>query len=155
MVRNPEITHKIMSSIKSKNTGPEIMLRKALWHKNMRYRVNYKELPGSPDIVFTKYKVVVFCDGDFWHGHNWALRGISSLEEELKGYSEYWQKKILRNVERDKQNDKTLQALGWVVVRIWESEIKKDVDSCVLTIQEALFEAKMQQFEYELDDDLS
>lgn len=155
MVRNPEITHKIMSSIKSKNTGPEIMLRKALWHKNMRYRVNYKELPGSPDIVFTKYKVVVFCDGDFWHGHNWALRGISSLEEELKGYSEYWQKKILRNVERDKQNDKTLQALGWVVVRIWESEIKKDVDSCVLTIQEALFEAKMQQFEYEFDDDLS
>ena len=66
-MRSPEITHKIMSSIKSKNTRPELLLRKALWRKNMRYRVNYKKLPGKPDIVFTKPKVAIFCDGDFWH----------------------------------------------------------------------------------------
>ena len=72
-MRDPQITHKIMSSIKSKDTRPELLLRKALWRENMRYRINYKKLPGKPDIVFTKKKVVIFCDGDFWHGHNWAL----------------------------------------------------------------------------------
>lgn len=143
-MRDPETTHKIMSAVKSKDTKPELKLRKALWHKNLRFRVNYKKLPGRPDIVFTKYKVAVFCDGDFWHGHNWALRGMKSLEEELEGYSEYWRTKILRNVERDDENDKALKALGWTVVRIWESDIKTNVDQCVITIQEALFEAKLQ-----------
>ncbi len=87
--RDPKTTHKIMSAIKSKDTRPELLLRRALWQKNLRYRVNYKKLPGKPDIVFTQYKLAIFCDGDFWHGHNWALRGIPSLEEELKGYSEF------------------------------------------------------------------
>lgn len=72
----------------------------------MRYRVNYKRLLGKPDIVFTKLKVVVFCDGDFWHGHNWAIRGQRSLQEELSGYSQYWRDKILRNIERDEENNK-------------------------------------------------
>ena len=99
MKRDPGVTHKIMSAIPSKGTRPEIMLRKALWCENLRYRVNYSALPGSPDIVFTKAKVVVFCDGDFWHGHNWAIRGKANLQEELEGYSEYWRKKILRNIE--------------------------------------------------------
>ena len=78
-MRDPNITHKIMSAIKAKDTRPELILRKALWKRKHRYRVNYKKLPGKPDIAFTKYKVAVFCDGDFWHGHNWALRGLSSL----------------------------------------------------------------------------
>ena len=111
------MTHKIMSAVKSKDTRPELILRKALWRKNHRYRVNYKMLPGRPDIVFTKYRVVVFCDGDFWHGHNWALRGMSSLEEELDKYSDYWKNKILRNIERDRENNQALLALGWTVLR--------------------------------------
>ena len=82
-MRDKDVTHKIMASIPSRNTRPEMMLRKALWRKNYRFRVNYKLLPGTPDIVFTKKKVVVFCDGDYWHGHNWYVRGMSSLEEEL------------------------------------------------------------------------
>lgn len=139
-MRDAAITHKIMSAIKSKDTRPELSLRKALWHKNYRYRVNYKKLPGKPDIVFTKKKVVVFCDGDFWHGHNWALRGIPSLDEELSGYSEFWRDKILRNVERDKTNNEKLAGMGWKVIRIWESDIKQDVDSCVVTIENALQE---------------
>ena len=140
-MRNPEITHKIMSSIKPKNTQPELLLRKALWHKNMRYRVNFNKLPGKPDIVFTKSKVVVFCDGDFWHGHNWAIRGMKSFEEELAGYSEFWKEKILRNIERDNAITEKLNALGWKVIRIWESDIKKDVNKCVKTIQEAIVDA--------------
>lgn len=144
-MRDPKVTHKIMSAVKSKDTRPEIKLRKALWQKKHRYRVNYKKLPGKPDIVFTKYKVAVFCDGDFWHGHNWALRGMSSLDEELERYSDYWKSKILRNIERDRENDQALMALGWTVVRIWESEIKKDVDDCVKTIEEVLFEAMLLQ----------
>lgn len=141
-MRDAAITHKIMSAIKSKDTRPELSLRKALWHKNYRYRVNYKKLPGKPDIVFTKKKVVIFCDGDFWHGHNWALRGIPSLDEELSGYSEFWRDKILRNVERDKNNNEKLAEMGWKVIRIWESDIKQDVDSCVVTIENALQENK-------------
>ncbi len=141
--RKPEVTSKIMSSIRSKNTKPEIMLRKALWRKNYRYRVNYKELPGKPDIVFTRQKVVVFCDGDFWHGHNWAVRGMDSLEEELAGYSPYWQNKIRKNVERDIREDKELWNLGWRVVRIWTSDIEKYLDECVRTVEETLFDAEI------------
>ena len=139
-MRDRKVTSRIMSSIPSKNTRPEIALRKALWRKNYRYRVNYKKLPGKPDIVFTKKRIAIFCDGDFWHGHNWALRGMASLEEELSGYSEYWRSKILRNVERDIENDKALRAMGWTVVRIWESDIKKDVDACVKAVEEAIFD---------------
>ena len=74
--RTQEVTHKIMSAIPSKDTRPEIALRKALWHKNLRYRVNYKKLPGKPDIVFTKQMVAVFCDGDYWHGPFVVLRRL-------------------------------------------------------------------------------
>ena len=129
-----------MSSIKSKNTKPELLLRKALWHRNLRYRVNYNKLPGKPDIVFTKYKIVVFCDGDFWHGHNWVIRGKSSLEEELSNYSEFWRNKILKNIERDQKINKELTAMGWEVIRIWESDIKKDLNECVKVIEEAILE---------------
>lgn len=138
--RTPEVTHKIMSAIPSKNTRPEIALRKALWHKNFRYRVNYKKLPGKPDIVFTRQKVAIFCDGDYWHGHNWAIRGLPSLEEELATYSEFWRAKILRNIKRDEENNKALRSMGWTVLRIWESDIKKDLSGCVRVIEEAIFE---------------
>lgn len=146
--RDPAVTHRIMSAVKSKDTRPELMLRKALWREGLRYRVNYKKLPGKPDIVFTKWKVAVFCDGDFWHGHNWSVRGKKSLQEELTGYSQYWRDKILRNIERDEENNKALIALGWMVVRIWESDIKNDLDSCVKTIKELLFEQKISQIDY-------
>jgi len=136
-----------MSSIKSKNTQPEIILRKALWRQNLRYRVNYQKLPGKPDIVFTKYKIVIFCDGDFWHGHNWVLRGMPSLEAELEKYTEYWQNKILRNIKRDEENNQSLRTLGWTVIRLWESDIKKNLNECVATIQETIFEAMLQNCE--------
>lgn len=140
--RDPKVTHKIMSSIPSKDTKPELLLRRALWRDNLRYRVNYKKLPGKPDIVFTKYHIAVFCDGDFWHGHNWAIRGLDSLEEELAGYSDFWRTKILRNVERDNEINSALKALGWTVIRIWESDINKDINGCVRIVKNAIMSAK-------------
>ena len=133
----PETAHRIMSAVKSSNTSPEIKLRKALWHSGFRYRVNVKEIIGKPDIVFSKARIVVFCDGDFWHGHNWVIRGLSSLDEELEKYDDYWKKKITRNMERDKEVNATLTKDGWYVIRFWESDIKKDVSSCVSIIAQA------------------
>lgn len=133
--RKDEVTHKIMSSIPSKNTKPEMLLRKELHSRGLRYRVNYKGLPGKPDVAFTKAKMAVFVDGDFWHGHNWAVRGYGSLEEELERYSQYWKAKILRNIERDQEVDTALHEMDWVVLRFWESDIKSDLDRCVQEIE--------------------
>lgn len=141
--RDPNVTHKIMSSIPSKNTEPELILRKALWKENLRYRVNYKKLPGKPDIVFTKHRVVVFCDGDYWHGNNWAIRGLGSLDKELAGYSEFWRKKILRNIERDKEVNKMLKEQGWTVIRLWESDIRRNIVDCINIIKETLLSTAM------------
>ena len=138
----PEQTHIIMSAVKQKDTEPELLLRRALWKKGNRYRKNYNKLPGKPDIVFIGKKVAVFCDGDYWHGHNWAIRGLGSLEEELSGYSEFWRTKILRNIEHDKKVNELLNAEGWTVIRIWESEIRSNLEDCVQKIEDALITAK-------------
>ena len=140
--RDPAVTHKIMSSIHSTDTRPELLLRRALWSKGYRYRVHYKGLPGKPDVVFTKAKVAVFCDGDFWHGHNWALRGMASLEEELSSYTEFWKEKILRNIQRDTNVTEQLRNEGWTVIRLWESDIKKDLSHCVDIIETAILSTR-------------
>lgn len=133
--RTDEITHKIMSSIPSANTTPELKLRKELFARGYRYRTNYKKLTGKPDIVFTKAKLAIFVDGDFWHGHNWAIRGYGSHEEEMKRYSQYWQDKINKNIERDRKVDEILQNDGWIVLRFWESDIKSNLEYCLKTIE--------------------
>ena len=137
MSRTLEMTHKIMSAVKSKNTRPELALRPARWARGLRYRVNVKSLKGKPDVVFTRAKIVVFCDGDFWHGHNWAIRGLSSLEEALDKYTQLWRDKILGNIQRDKEQTVHLENEGWNVIRIWESDIKKDGAKCADIIEEA------------------
>lgn len=139
MARDKKTTSKIMSSIKSKNTKPELALRKVLWKRGLRYRIHYR-ISGKPDIAFVSKKVAVFCDGDFWHGNNWRLRGLASLEEELSGYSDFWREKITRNIARDKKVTKELKELGWIVLRYWESDIKKDVETIVDDIQRKLRE---------------
>lgn len=136
-MRSKDMTHKIMSSIKQKDTEPELLLRKALWMRGFRFRKNYRKLPGKPDIVFTRAKIAIFCDGDFWHGHNWALRGLSSLEEELSGYSDFWREKILHNIERDKTVTDVLEKDGWKVMRFYESDIRSKLDSCIESIIQA------------------
>lgn len=108
-------------SSKKTDTSPELLLRRALWEAGFRYRKDVKDLPGRPDIVFPKAKLAVFCDGDFWHGRNWAERR-QKLEQGTN--SDYWLAKIERNMERDRQNTQRLQEMGWVVLRFWESEIR-------------------------------
>ena len=117
--REQAITHKIMSAIRSKDTKMEIVLRKELWHRGLRYRKNYKKLPGKPDIVFLRT--------NFWHGHNWAIRNYGSQAEEMKRYSPFWQNKIKRNIERDLDQTISLRDDGWIVLRYWESDIKDNL----------------------------
>ncbi|MFC1478060.1 very short patch repair endonuclease [Candidatus Margulisiibacteriota bacterium] len=136
MPRSPEVTYKIMSAIKSKNTKPEVILGKHLWKLGLRYRKNYK-IKGKPDFVFIKAKIAVFCDGDFWHGNNWRIRGMKSFKEELASYSEFWRNKILTNVNRDRLVTEDLINKGWLVIRIWESDIKKDPEECAQAVKKA------------------
>lgn len=145
MSRTPEITHKIMSAIKSKDTRPEIMLRKELWHRGLRFQKNVKSLYGKPDIVFTHVRLAVFCDGDFWHGNNWAIRGYGSFERELRRYSPQWSAKIKANVARDKIATVKLTADGWYVIRLWESDIKKNVKSCADQVEYTYWNLKRNQ----------
>ena len=107
----------------STNTTHELLLRSELWRMGLRYRKNVRSLPGKPDIVFRRPKVAVFCDGDFWHGRHW-----SDLETKLsKGWNgEYWVAKIAGNRERDELNTAELERKGWHVIRIWESDIRRD-----------------------------
>ncbi|WP_294377082.1 very short patch repair endonuclease [uncultured Clostridium sp.] len=135
-----EKRRKIMKHIRGKNTKIEIILRKALWHKGIRYRKNYKKLPGSPDIVLTKYKIAIFCDGEFFHGYDW-INQKKRLEN--SNNSEYWIKKISRNISRDIEIDKQLFASDWTVVHFWGKYILKHTDECVRYIKELIYEKEL------------
>ncbi len=108
-----------MRAVKGKGTKPEIALRKKLFALGYRYRLNVKDLPGKPDLVFPKYKTVIFVHGCFWHGHN-CKRGARVP----KSNTYYWREKIALNIARDKNSAAALKKLGWRVVLIWECEIK-------------------------------
>lgn len=141
-VLTPEQRHKNMQHIKSNDTKIEMLLRKALWEKGYRYRKNYKDLPGKPDIVLIKYKLAIFCDGEFFHGKDWEVLK-HRLEQSNNG--EFWINKISRNRERDKEIDKKLMAMGWTVIRFWGNDIKKDTNGCVKVIEETIFDLKIQE----------
>ncbi|MBN2372183.1 DNA mismatch endonuclease Vsr [bacterium] len=114
---------KIMASIKSTDTQPEIKVRKFLFSKGFRYRLHGKDLPGSPDIVLPKYKTVIFVNGCFWHGHPCK---IGSGKRMPKSNSKFWERKIKRNINRDLRTKKQLMSLGWKVITVWECESKID-----------------------------
>lgn len=139
-ILTPEQRRKNMQHIHSKNTSIEVALRKALWHKGYRYRKNYSGLPGSPDIVLMKYKIAIFCDGEFFHGKDWEVLKLR-LEKGENG--EFWVSKISRNRERDDEINKKLLFMGWTVLRFWGAEIKKDTDECVKVIEETIFEIEL------------
>ncbi|MCK4787381.1 MAG: very short patch repair endonuclease [Desulfobacteraceae bacterium] len=128
--RDKAITSKIMSSVRGKGSKAEKMLAKAMWRIGLRYRKHSNCIIGKPDYVFVGPKVVVFCDGDFWHGMGWEKRGFGSWEEQFEGLhnSAFWREKIARNMERDKKVTKQLQNEGWIVLRFLESEILDDAD---------------------------
>ena len=144
-----EQRHKNMAAIRSKDTKPEMIVRKGLWKRGFRYRLNHKRLPGHPDLVLRKYRTCIFINGCFWHGHNVSLTPDPSLtpnpspkgEGDSKGEGseyivnsecckipktnrEFWVAKIRRNKERDKEEQKKLAAMGWHCITVWECELK-------------------------------
>ncbi len=139
-----ERSHKNMSKIKSKDTSIEIILRKALWVRGYRFRKNYKDLPGRPDIAITKYKIAIFCDGEFFHGWDWNQSRIKIANGKN---SDYWIKKIERNIERDQEKDVLLWTIGWKVLHFWGKDIINDTEGCIRTIEETIFEQKISEVE--------
>ena len=115
----PEQRHRCMAAIKGKDTKPEMIVRKYLFSRGLRYRVNNRKLPGSPDIVLKKYKTVIFVDGCLWHAH----RGCKYYRLP-KTNVDFWRAKIARNIARDYVNNVDLELAGWKVIRVWECEIR-------------------------------
>lgn len=140
MERDIATVSKNMSKIHSKDTSIELRLRKALWHKGYRYRKNYKVLPGSPDIVLTRYKLAIFCDSEFFHGKDWDFL---KLRLEKGKNPDYWIKKIECNRARDWENDKKLLFLGYTVIHFWGTDILRHTDECMQVIEESIWDNKM------------
>ncbi|MCD7824973.1 MAG: very short patch repair endonuclease [Clostridiaceae bacterium] len=138
----PKQRRKNMKNIRYKDTEIELLLRKALWKRGYRYRKYYADLPGKPDIALTKYKIAVFCDGEFFHGKDWEV-----LKPKLKNSNngEYWISKISRNKERDDEVNKQLLFLGWTVIRFWGKDIKKNTDECIQVIEECIFDKMVEE----------
>ncbi len=129
-----------MKYVKCKDTKIEVKLRLALWHAGIRYRKNVKDIEGKPDIVIDKYRIAIFCDGDFWHGYNVNRSRIHKNKN-------FWIDKIKRNMRRDDNVTKNLEAANWHVVRFWEHEINKDIKSCVRYIQEIIDDIEYNNYE--------
>ena len=133
-------TRKRMSKVHLKRGKAETALAKALWHAGYRYRLNYRKLPGSPDIAITKYKLAIFVDGEFWHGYEWEKR-----KQKLKANRAYWLEKIEENLIRDIRDQQRLNAMDWTVLRFWEKEVIKNLAGCVQAVEDAIIGTVLQQ----------
>ena len=122
-----------MQQIKNKDSKIEVLLRKELWSRGLRYRKNVNRIYGKPDIVFIGKKIAVFCDSEFWHGYNWEER-----KKDFKSHQEFWIPKIERNMERDAEVTARLESEGWTVIRFWGNEIKKNTAQCADIIEKAV-----------------
>lgn len=131
--RTPEQIKKNMQHNKATGSKIEVMLMKELWSRGLRYRKNVKTVYGKPDIAFIGKKVAVFCDGEFWHGYNWDER-----KHDFKSNQSFWLPKIERNMERDKEVTQQLESDGWIVLRFWERNIKKNLIECADIIERAV-----------------
>ena len=157
----PQQRHKNMAAIRSKDTKPEMIVRRGLWSRGFRYRLNYKWLPGHPDLVLRKYRTCIFVNGCFWHAHlvkfspnessEFSVESLESVESKKwvvesspccripKTNREFWVAKIRRNMERDKVEQRKLAAMGWHCITIWECELKpklreRTLDSLAFTL---------------------
>lgn len=141
--RDPAVTSRIMSKIRGKDGKAEWLLRRSLFAEGIRYRKHYGKLPGTPDIVIVRSRLAIFLDGDFWHGNGWRLRGLPDLASQFPNRTDYWVKKITRNIERDKRVTDELTQSGWQVIRFWESEVLQDVEACVRRVLQSIGEAQI------------
>jgi DNA mismatch endonuclease, patch repair protein len=126
--RDTRVTSRVMSAIKSKDNKTEVALRKELHRRGYRYRVHARNILGSPDIAFTRAKVAVFVDGDFWHGRILREEGEAAFRERMKTKRrDWWREKLQKNIDRDREVTLRLRAEGWTVLRFWESDITCDI----------------------------
>ena len=135
--KTPEQISYNMKQVKNKDSKIEQMLRKELWSRGIRYRKNVRRIFGNPDIAFIGLKIAVFCDSEFWHGYDWEKR-----KNDFKSNRDFWIPKIERNMERDKEVNAHLESEGWIVLRFWGNEIKKNAHGCADRIEEAVKERK-------------
>ncbi len=147
-----EQRHKCMSAIKSRDTKPELIVRKYLFRLGFRYRLNHSRLPGHPDIVLRKYRTVVFVNGCFWHGHEGC-----NLYSMPKTNTEFWKNKIQRNIQRDREERLKLASMGWHSITIWECQLKpahraQTLASLVFTLSQTFLSINKPKKEYRLND---
>ena len=131
----PEQRRKNMQAVKNKDSEIELLLRKELWHRGLRYQKNSKKVFGHPDIVFLGKKVAVFVDSEFWHGYDWENR-----KHDFKSHQEFWIPKIERNMQRDAEVNEKLQSEGWTVFRFWGKDIKRNIEQCANAVERAVKE---------------
>ena len=124
-----------MKQVKNKDSKIDILLRKELWNRGLRYRKNVKKILGKPDLAFIGKKIAIFCDSEFWHGYDWENR-----KKDFKSHQDFWIPKIERNIARDKEVTEMLQQQGWIVLRFWGKEIQSDVSRCADIIEASLRE---------------
>lgn len=122
-----------MKQVKSKDSKIELLLRRELWQRGLRYRKNVCNIYGKPDIAFLSKKVAVFVDSEFWHGYDWNVK-----KEEIKSNREFWIKKIERNIERDTEVNEYLKKEGWTVLRFWGNDIKRNVVACADMVEKVI-----------------
>ena len=129
----PEQRKKNMRAVKNKDSAIELMLRKELWSRGLRYRKNCLRIIGKPDIAFIRKRVAVFCDSEFWHGFDWSHK-----KEEIKSNRDFWIPKIERNIQRDIEVTQALTSDGWIVLRFWGNQIKRQLSDCADIIEKAV-----------------
>jgi len=157
---------KNMAAIHNKDTKPEMIVRRGLWKRGFRYRLNHKRLPGHPDLVLRKYRTCIFVNGCFWHGHNVAFpqmsEGRSKMEDVIENSEcckipttnrDFWVTKIRRNKERDKEEQKQLAAMGWHCITVWECELKpskreETLDSIAFTLNHIYLQDRSAEIPY-------
>jgi DNA mismatch endonuclease (patch repair protein) len=128
--RDPAVTSRIMAAVRSKDTSCELSLRRELWRRGLRYRLHGgsqagSTLPGRPDIIFGRPRVIVFVDGDFWHGRLLRAQGVAALAATFRSERrDWWVHKIVGNAARDNRNSRLLRSRGWLVIRVWESDVR-------------------------------
>lgn len=128
----PEQRRRNMKAVKNKGSKIETMLQQELWHRGLRYRKNAKTVYGKPDIAFIGKKVAIFCDSEFFHGYDWENKN-----KEIKSNRDFWIPKIEKNMQRDREVTEKLTSEGWIVLRFWGNEIKKDLLGCADKIEAA------------------
>ena len=129
--------NKRMQAIKGKDSRIELMLRQELWKRGLRHRKNVKDVYGHPDIAFISKKIAIFCDGEFWHGYDWEHQ-----KRKIGGNRVFWYAKIERNIMRDAEVNEHLRSQGWIVLRFWGEEIKKNTAQCADIIEAEYYKMK-------------